>query len=164
MAACIRDGWYTIYRSPLLVYIWCSLVYVNLLHISHCYKKVAVYSELNDEARCVDIGLGRHIGHYYTTWHLAGLFQSRYLVLTIFNEGVIWHLSQSSVRPSNYFSSIVKSRSNPFLEPTSIITTHTKTTHTRTTHTGTTHTRTTHTRTTHTRTTHTRTTHTPFKK
>jgi len=41
------------------------------------------------------------------------------LVLTIFNEGLIWHLSQSSIRPSIYFSLIVKSRSNLFLEPTS---------------------------------------------
>ena len=31
---------------------------------------------------------------------------------------LIWHLSQSSTRPSLYFSSIVKSRSSPFLEPT----------------------------------------------
>ena len=31
----------------------------------------------------------------------------------------IWHLSQSSIRPSIYFSSFVKSGSNPFLEPTS---------------------------------------------
>ena len=30
----------------------------------------------------------------------------------------IWHLSQSYIRPSIYFSSIVKSRSKPFLEPT----------------------------------------------
>ena len=30
---------------------------------------------------------------------------------------LILHLSQSSIRPSIYFSSIVKSRSNPFLEP-----------------------------------------------
>jgi len=35
-------------------------------------------------------------------------------------RGLIWHLSQSSIRPSLYFSSIVKSRSNPLLEPTSI--------------------------------------------
>ena len=33
--------------------------------------------------------------------------------------GLIWHLSQSSIRPSIYFSLIVKSRSNRFLEPTS---------------------------------------------
>ena len=32
---------------------------------------------------------------------------------------LIWHLSQSSIRPSIYISSIVKSRSNLFLEPTS---------------------------------------------
>ena len=32
---------------------------------------------------------------------------------------LIWYLSQSSIRPSIYFSSIVISRSNPFLEPTS---------------------------------------------
>ena len=32
-------------------------------------------------------------------------------------RGLIWHLSQSSIRPSIYFSSIVTSRSNPFLEP-----------------------------------------------
>ena len=31
---------------------------------------------------------------------------------------LIWHLSQSSIRSSIYFSSIVKSRPNPFLEPT----------------------------------------------
>ena len=42
-------------------------------------------------------------------------------VLTIFNEGAYstFDLSQSSIRPSIYFSSIVKSRLNPFLEPTS---------------------------------------------
>ena len=34
------------------------------------------------------------------------------------NEGFIWYLRQSSIRPSIYFSSIVKSRSNLFLEPT----------------------------------------------
>ena len=34
-------------------------------------------------------------------------------------RGLIWHLSQPSIKPSIYFSSIVKSRSNPFLEPTS---------------------------------------------
>ena len=34
-------------------------------------------------------------------------------------RGLIWHLSQTSIRPSIYFSSIVKSRSNPYLEPTS---------------------------------------------
>ena len=33
-------------------------------------------------------------------------------------SGVIWHLSQSSIWPSIYFSSIVISRPNPFLEPT----------------------------------------------
>ena len=32
---------------------------------------------------------------------------------------LIWHLCQSSIRPSLYFCSVVKSRSNPFLEPTS---------------------------------------------
>ena len=32
---------------------------------------------------------------------------------------LIWHLSQSSIRPSIYFSSFVKSGPNPFLEPTS---------------------------------------------
>ena len=42
------------------------------------------------------------------------------LVLTISNEGAyLTFLSQSSIRPSICFSSIVKSRSNPFLEPTS---------------------------------------------
>ena len=34
-------------------------------------------------------------------------------------RGLIWHISQSSIRPSIYFSSIVNSLSNPFLEPTS---------------------------------------------
>jgi len=34
-------------------------------------------------------------------------------------EVYLQHLSQSSIRPSIYFSSVVKSRSNPFLEPTS---------------------------------------------
>ena len=48
-------------------------------------------------------------------WEICFVF-----VLTIFTEGLIWHLSQSSIRPSLYFSSIVKSRSNPFLESTSI--------------------------------------------
>jgi len=41
------------------------------------------------------------------------------LVWTIFNEGA--YLSQSSILPSIYFSSIVKSRSNPFLEPTTVL-------------------------------------------
>ena len=35
-------------------------------------------------------------------------------------RGLIWQLSQSSIRPSIYYNSIVKSRSNPSLEPTSI--------------------------------------------
>ena len=34
-------------------------------------------------------------------------------------RGLNWHLSENSIRPSIYFSSIVKSRSNPFLERTS---------------------------------------------
>jgi len=34
-------------------------------------------------------------------------------------RALIWHLSQSSIWSSIYLSSIVKSRSNPFLEPTS---------------------------------------------
>ena len=41
------------------------------------------------------------------------------LVLTICNKGFFWHLSQYSIRSSLYFSSIVKSHSNPFLEPAS---------------------------------------------
>ena len=43
------------------------------------------------------------------------------LVLTIFNEGVylIFKYLISSIRPSIYFSLIVRSRSNPYLEPTS---------------------------------------------
>ena len=47
----------------------------------------------------------------YTFW----FWFWRYLM-----RGLIWHLSQSSIRPSIYFSSFVKSRSNPFLEPTSL--------------------------------------------
>ena len=43
----------------------------------------------------------------------------RNMFLTIFNKGAYWHLSQSSIRHSIYFSLIVKSRSNPFLEQTS---------------------------------------------
>ena len=39
------------------------------------------------------------------------------MVLAIFNEGA--YLSQSSMRPSIYFRSIVNSSSNRFLEPTS---------------------------------------------
>jgi len=34
-------------------------------------------------------------------------------------RGLIWHLSQSSIRPSNYFSLIVISGLNPFLETAS---------------------------------------------
>ena len=34
-------------------------------------------------------------------------------------RGLIWYWSQSSIRPSIYFSSMVKSCSNPFLKPTS---------------------------------------------
>ena len=41
------------------------------------------------------------------------------LVLTIINEGLIWHLSESSIRPVIDYTLIVKSHSNPFLEPTS---------------------------------------------
>ena len=40
------------------------------------------------------------------------------VLLTLLNEGATFHLNQSSIRPSIYFSSIVKSRSNQFLEPT----------------------------------------------
>ena len=39
--------------------------------------------------------------------------------LTIFNKGVIGHLSRSFIRPSIYSSLIVKSHFNSFLEPTS---------------------------------------------
>ena len=35
-------------------------------------------------------------------------------------SGLIWHLSRSSIRPSIYFSLIVKSSSNPFLEPPTV--------------------------------------------
>ena len=41
------------------------------------------------------------------------------LVWRYLARGFIWHLSQSSIRPSIQFSLIVKSCSNPFLEPTS---------------------------------------------
>ena len=41
------------------------------------------------------------------------------LFLTIFNEGAYLTVKSVSIRPSIYFSSIVKSRSNPFPEPTS---------------------------------------------
>ena len=41
------------------------------------------------------------------------------LVLTIFNEGAYLRLSQSSIRASIDFSSIVKPRLNLFMEPTS---------------------------------------------
>ena len=46
--------------------------------------------------------------YYYVFWFW------RYLT-----RGLIWQLSQSSITPSIYFSSIVKSCSNPFLEPIS---------------------------------------------
>ena len=49
------------------------------------------------------------------TWYFFFFFWCwRYLT-----RGLIWHLSQSSIRPSIYFSLIVKSRSNPLQEPTS---------------------------------------------
>ena len=48
-------------------------------------------------------------------WYQCIMFYSNVYTIHTF----IWHLSQSSIRPSIYFSSIVKSRSNPFLEPTS---------------------------------------------
>ena len=41
------------------------------------------------------------------------------LVLMIFIRELIWHVGQSSIRPSIYFSLFEKSRLNPFLEPTS---------------------------------------------
>ena len=46
-------------------------------------------------------------------WYLIVLLW-RYLT-----RELIWHNCQSSMRPSIYFSLIVKSISNPFLEPTS---------------------------------------------
>ena len=45
--------------------------------------------------------------------HLKSIFLT-YLQLSLF-----WNLSQSSIRPSIYFSLIVKSHLNLFLEPTS---------------------------------------------
>ena len=55
---------------------------------------------------------GQHV-----RWSCAHYFGG---VLTLFKEGAyLTFTSQSSIRPSIYFSSIVKSRSNPFLEPTS---------------------------------------------
>ena len=51
------------------------------------------------------------------------MFVSRVVILVWFwrylTRGLIWRLSQSSIRPSIYLSSIVISRSNLFLEPTS---------------------------------------------
>jgi len=35
-------------------------------------------------------------------------------------RGIIWQLTPSFIRTSVYFSSILKSRSNPFLQPTRI--------------------------------------------
>ena len=49
-------------------------------------------------------------------WSLVLVWFWRYLT-----RGLIWHLSQSSTRPSIYFSLIVKLCSNPFLEPTSFL-------------------------------------------
>jgi len=42
-----------------------------------------------------------------------------FLVLTIFNEGSYLKFKSSSILPSIYFSSNVKSRLNPFMEPIS---------------------------------------------
>ena len=59
-------------------------------------------------------------GAWINEFNIASLWnENRSLVLTIFNEGLIWQLSQSSRRSSIYFSLIVISRSNLFLEPTS---------------------------------------------
>ena len=48
------------------------------------------------------------------TYHKFVIWFWRYLT-----KGLIWHLSQSSIKTSIYFSLIVKSSWNPFLEPTS---------------------------------------------
>jgi len=55
---------------------------------------------------------------YCLTNHIY-LFTSGALMVILRILQFLWHLSQSSIRPSNYFSLIVKSLSNPFLEPTS---------------------------------------------
>jgi len=47
------------------------------------------------------------------------IVHSNILVLRYLTRELICHLSQSSTRPSTYFSLIVITRSNPFHEPTS---------------------------------------------
>ena len=95
---------------------------------NHSHYSKTTYGVFKIRWRCASIWIGSMYQHepmvifinyqfmnkqlyYKTTWQKVWYF------LTIFNEGA--YLSQSSIRPSIYFSSIVKSRSNPFLEPTS---------------------------------------------
>jgi len=49
---------------------------------------------------------------------MFALFFQKIRNLTIFEGGLIWHISQSSKQTSIYFNLILKLHSNPFLEPT----------------------------------------------
>ena len=57
--------------------------------------------------------------HFIIPWHTKSICPSVCLVLVLvwfwryLTTGFIWHLSQSSIRPSIYFSLILKSRSDP---------------------------------------------------
>ena len=59
--------------------------------------------------------------HGFIAIHLWGTFSLNiyFWCWWYLTKELIWHLSQSSIRPLIYFSSIVNSRSNPFVEPTS---------------------------------------------
>ena len=61
-------------------------------------------------------------GQIHFRWYESLCCQLKLVwVLTIFNEGLTWHLSQSTKRPAIDFSSIAKSGLNPFMELTSTL-------------------------------------------
>ena len=57
--------------------------------------------------------------HDHVSPYGYNIFLFLFLFLTIFNEGAYLILKSIFHKALNLFSSIVKSRSNPFLEPTS---------------------------------------------
>ena len=81
---------------PDVLYNWCSVytLYIKLSRVCEKYNHVSIRK-------------------------LSFLFFLFFWFWQYLTRGLVWHLSTSSIRPSSYFNSIVKSRSNPFLELTS---------------------------------------------
>ena len=75
---------------------------------------ITLWTEYNQWGTIYDFMI---ISHIMNVFSKVSVFFACFVFDDIYRRGLIWHLSQSSIRLSNYFSLIAKSRTNPFLEP-----------------------------------------------